>query len=126
MAAFPTIYHHADSTLLHQPLVGDFEDTMALDPTIRSQVDGGYATTRARFTRLPRKWTLRYEWVSQANKNLIKAFEVARRGGSDSFTWTNEEDDTVYTVRFLGLVRYIPHADTNYTRWIVEFILEQV
>lgn len=124
MAAFPTIYRRG--TELHNPIVGDFDDTMAHDPAIRGLSEGGYVTSRARFTRIARKWTVKYNWMKTANKDTIKTFEVARAGGSDSFTWTNPADSATYTVRFLGLVRSNPHEDTNFLWWMVEFILEEV
>jgi len=124
MAAFPTIYRQG--TMIQNPVVETFDDNMAQDPTIRSQSEGGYVTSRARFTRVTRKWTIRYEWMSKANKNTIKAFEDARHAGAESFTWTNPENATTYTVRFATPVTYTAHAHTNWLWWIVEFILEQV
>lgn len=124
MAAFPTIYRRG--TELHNPIVGDFDDTMAHDPAIRGLSEGGYVTSRARFTRIPRKWPLKYDWLTTANKDTLKAFEVAMVGGSESFTWTNPADSTSYTVRFLGVARYTPHEHINFLRWMMEFVLEEV
>ena len=124
MATFPTIYRRG--TEIHNPVVGDFDDTMVHDPAIRSQSEGGYVTSRARFTRTQGKWTIRYDWMSQANKDTLKTFIAARSAGAGEFTWTNPEDDTAYTVRFLGLVKYTAHSNTNFLWWIVEFILEEV
>jgi len=132
MATFPTLTRRG--TELHNPVVGDFEDNMAHDPTIRSLSEGGYVTSRARFTRIPRKWTLKYNWMSQANKDTVKAFEegnantvpVGVAGGSDSFDWLNPEDGETYDVRFFGMITYKAHAHTNFLWWMVEFILEEV
>ncbi len=124
MAAFPNIYVHG--TLVHTPVVGDFEDTMVQSPTIRSGSDGGYVQTRARFTRVTRRWTVHYEGVCKVNMDTIKAFEDARLGGSESFTWTNPEDGGTYTVRFFEPVRYTPWPNTNFLRWRIEFVLEEV
>ena len=126
MAVFPTIYRDAGSLIAQNPTVGALEDTLAFDPAIRSMFDGGYAATRARFTRMPRKWSVRFEGALQASKDLIKDFEDARAGGSGSFLWTNPEDSTLYTVRFLEAVIYTPWARANYTRWNITFTLEEV
>ncbi len=112
--------------MVQQPIVGNFDETMAVDPAIRSTSEGGYTTSRARFTRLTRKWTIHYEWTTTVNKDAIKVFETARVGGSESFTWTNPMDSTAYTVRFLGLIRYTAHTNTNFTRWMLDFVLEAV
>ena len=126
MDNFPPIYRHG--TLVHNPVVGAMESGMANDPTIRSQIEGGYVKSRARFTRIPRQWTIRYEWMSAVNKGTIRAFEDARYAGADSFTWTNPdpEDSTSYTVRFLEPIKYTPHPNANFLWWMVEFILEEV
>jgi len=124
METYPVLQRRGTET--HNPVVGTLDDTMAHDPAIRSQSEGGYVTSRARFTRIARKWTVSYRWMSQANMNTLKAFEDARAGGADSFTWTNPEDSTTYTVRFLGLVRYVPEDNSNFLWWAVEFVLEEV
>ena len=124
MATFPTIYRRG--TMVQQPVVGDMDSTMAHDPAIRSQSEGGYVTSRARFTRISRRWTIRYEWMSRTNKNTILAFEDARCAGAEAFTWTNPVDSTTHNVRFLEPIRYTPHANTNFLWWTVEFILEEV
>ncbi|MCW4050353.1 MAG: hypothetical protein NWE89_11530 [Candidatus Bathyarchaeota archaeon] len=124
MAAFPTLYIHG--TLVHTPVVGRFEDTMAQNPTIRSQFEGGYVQTRSRFTRIARRWTVSYRGMSQANKNTLRTFENARRAGSELFTWTNPEDSTSYNVRFLEPVIYTPWEHTNFLQWNIDFVLEQV
>lgn len=124
MATFPTFTRHTG--LAHTPEVGSLNSEVAHNPTVRSLSDGGYVKTRARFTRISRRWNVRFAWMSQTNKNTLKTFEDARLVGSESFTWTNPEDSTAYTVRFLEPVRYIPIANTNYLWWNVEFTLEQV
>ena len=126
MATFPTIYVHSDGTLAHTPVVGEFESTMATDPAIRSVSESGYVQSRARFTRIRRRWTVKFDGVTKTNKNTIKTFEDARVGGADSFTWTNPEDSTAYTVRFLEPVMYKPWTNANFTRWTIDFVLEQV
>ncbi len=122
--AFPTIYRRG--TEIHEPIVREFDNTMAHDPAIRSQSEGGYVTSRARFTRIPRKWNIKYDWLTASNKNVIKAFEAARFGGAGEFTWLNPEEGNTYTVRFLGLANYEPHDKTNFTRFMATFVLEEV
>ena len=131
METFPTIYRRG--TMVQQPMVGDMESTMAHDPAIRSESEGGYVTSRARFTRISRRWTIRYEWMSKAQAITnttpipsIKAFEEARCGGAEAFTWINPVDNVSHIVRFLEPVRYTPHANTNFLWWTVEFVLEEV
>ncbi len=122
--AFPVIYVHG--TLIHTPVVGELEDSIAQDPTIRNNFDGGYIRTRAKFTRIVRTWKIIYEGLSKANKNTLEAYENTQLAGSNSFSWTNPEDGVAYAVRYVGLARYIPWPNTNFLRWNAEFLLEQV
>ena len=124
MADFPTIYVHG--TLVHTPIVGELENELAQNPTIRNDFDGGYVRTRARFTRLPEKWSVRYSGVSKANKDLIKTHVADQLAGSNSFAWTNPDDSTKYTVRYLGLVKYTPWPHTNFLQYNIEFVLEEM
>ena len=124
MASFPTILRRVGLT--QTPIVN--EEIAAFDPTIRSQYEGGYVSTRSRFTRLSQQWSVKYEMTTTTNKETLQAFEKARGVGSESFTWTNPIPlvSTTHTVRFLEPVRYTPTLLTNFQYWTVEFILEEV
>ena len=127
MANFPTISRRGSE--LHSPVVGDFKDKLAHDPTIRSSSDGGYVTSRAKFTRIPRKWDVHYMWLTVANKNTLKTFvDATAIGGAESFSWLNPEDGVTYTARFLDplTIEFNAHPNTNFLFWMVDFIMEEV
>lgn len=108
------------------PEVLEFQDSISTNPTIRSPKDAGYQQTRSRFTRYPRTWQIVYNGIITTDKNLIRTHEEERGVGGNSFSWTNPADSVVYTVRFIRPVLYQPWGNTNYTRWIVSFDLEEV
>lgn len=116
MANFPTLSQNPD--------ISGWEEQVAFNPTIRSETDGGYVLTRARFTRLPRRWNLVYRVLPVADVNTLKTFEGTVKVGSDSFLWTNPQNSTQYTVRLLEPIRYSMHGSKNY--WDVEMVLEEV
>jgi hypothetical protein len=65
--------------------------------------------------------------VSQTDKAAFQAFYESKKGGSDSFTWTDPTTSVTHTVRFVGT------PDITYTgygsnfRWNITNIgLEQV
>ncbi len=125
MVSFPILQRRGTET--HNPVVRDMDTSMAHDPTIRGPMfEGGYVQTRARFTRISRKWTIHYLQMTQTNKNTVKDFEDARKAGSESFTWTNPEDSVSYTVRFMEPIQYTPQEMANWLWWEVEFVLEEV
>ncbi|GAH07829.1 unnamed protein product, partial [marine sediment metagenome] len=108
------------------PDVLEHQDSISTNPTIRSPKDAGYQQSRARFTRYPRAWRVVYNGIITSDKNLIRTHEEERGVGGNSFTWTNPDDGADYTVRFIRPVMNQPWENTNYTRWIVSFDLEEV
>lgn len=94
------------------PSVNGWEEGKALDPTIRSQKEGGYVSTRPRFTRIPKKWKLSYSQgnaLPLADKLLLEAHEESVKVGADSFSWTNPMDGVTYTVRYVdGPIQFKP------------------
>ena len=108
------------------PVVTSFSDQLAFDPTIKSPKAAGYVKTRARFTRNTRKYHVVYNGIDTTDKDLIKAHETERGVGGNYFTWTNPADSISKTVRLATPVSCRPWEETNYTKWIVEFDLEEV
>ena len=70
------------------------------DSTIRSNQEGGYETTRQRFTRIRRKWGVNYKLMPQADKDLLTAFLETVGGGADLFNWTHPITSEAVVVRF--------------------------
>ena len=110
--------------LATNPWIDGWEEGVATDPTIRSQFEGGYVQTRARFTRIPNKFSVHYGVLSTSDKDLLRAFEKTVKVGSDIFSWTNPENSVIYEVRFLSPIKYIPHSNSLW--WDVSFTLEEV
>ncbi len=108
------------------PSINGYSETALVDPTIKAPFEAGYTQTRSRFTRIPEKWTIKYEVLTAVDKNTLKAFERARLIGSESFDWTNPSDNVTYDVRFggPGPVVYAPRENDDF--WTCEFTLEQV
>jgi len=122
MATFPTIYQRTG--LAQTPYITEL--TGAIDPTVRTEAEAGYVTSRARFTRSPRLWRLRFDMTKTANMNTIKAFVTARGVGGESFTWVEPVAAESVTVRFQGPPTYSPVDNTNNTRWTITLVMEEV
>lgn len=93
------------------------------DATVKSPYEGGYEQTRPRFTRVRRRWGLKYPKMSAADKQTLESFEGTVHGGADSFTWTHPVTSTSYTVRFEGTINY---SNVHYNKYDVEFVLKEV
>lgn len=115
MANFPT--------LTASPTI-DWQEGKAFDPAIRSKTEGGYVQTRPRFTRLPKKWEIKYKAITTTDKDLIETHENTQKAGADKFNWTNPLNSIVYEVRYLEPIKYKIAIAQGY--WDVDFILEQV
>jgi len=99
MATFPS--------LTQGPNVKDFEQETAVDPTIRSQFENGYQLTRNRFTVVPKKWKLVFEYLTETDKSALETFEETTVGfGGTSFDWENTDDGTTYDVKFAGPIKW--------------------
>lgn len=91
MATFPTT--------LPKPLMDTFE-VSSTDPWVDDPSEVGSARRRKRFTRALKSFGFILR-MSDAQKDTLKSFyETTLDDGVDSFTWTNPEDSTAYTVRF--------------------------
>ena len=129
MATFPVIYRHgtAPTGLVQAPYIEEL--TSALDPTVRTEVEAGYVASRARFTRTPRRWTLRFDMTTTANvfgTDKIRDFVTARGVGGEAFTWVEPVAAESVQVRFQSPPVYTPVDGTNNTRWTIAMILEEV
>lgn len=111
------------------PLVEPFEQTAALDPTIRSEQEAGYVQTRPRFTRVPRKWHIAYSGLPLADKSALESHEISVNFGAGMFSWTNPIDGATHNVRYLGSIKFKPENGFdplgNHS-WSAEFDLEEV
>lgn len=84
----------------------------AIDDTIKTPMEAGYAMTRPRFTRVFRKFECSYI-LSKADADTLVAFDETNRG-STIFAWTHPDTNTVYNVRFRSdaRLRVTPMLDT--------------
>lgn len=89
-------------TLTVPPSLISPNGVVVVDPTLKSQSEAGYEVTRAKFTRLRRKWGIHYDLLNDADMALLCAHEAAMGVGSLSFTWTHPISAASYTVRFAG------------------------
>jgi len=99
------------------------------DATIRAPFEAGYEHARPRFTRNRKVWKVKYKNMGATDKATLDTFVTTVREGSDSFTWTNPQNDTSYTVTFLQIPRFTCNlrlSTTGVSYFDVEFVLKQV
>lgn len=72
------------------------------DPSLRDDFENGMAQTRAKYTRIRRRWTIKYNALTIAQRNTLYAFYLSVLGGSEAFEWENPEDDETYVVRIIS------------------------
>ena len=109
-------------TLSVTPSMSNYNQTIAHDPTLRNETDGGYVVTRAKFTRLVNKWHVLYKYITNADKSTLETFENDVKVGTDAFYWTEPVSGDVKTVRFLNRIEF-PKASLY---WNAEFDIEEV
>ncbi len=109
-------------TLSTKPLVSGWGEQVADDPTIRSPYEGGYKQTRARFTRLTRKYHVSYGDLSQADKDTLVSWENGVKVGSDM--WDAVQLGLAGNYRLLAQIQY--KYGVSEEVWTAEFDVEQV
>jgi len=71
------------------------------DPTIRSEMEGGYTVTRQRYTRFRRRFKRGWAALSATHySTLVTFYKGDAAGGASFFTWTTDTDSASVTVRF--------------------------
>ena len=109
-------------TLSVTPSMSNYNQTIAHDPTLRNETDGGYVVTRAKFTRLVNKWHVLYKYITNTDKSTLETFENDVKVGTDAFYLTEPVTGVVKTVRFLNKIEF-PKASLY---WNAEFDIEEV
>lgn len=68
--------------------------------TLISNFENGVEQRRQKWSANLKSWKLIYKNQSATDKGTILTLFEAKKGSFTSFTWTNPEDSTDYTVRF--------------------------
>ena len=86
------------------PSIGDPQIALlekSVTATLRTPFEAGYVQTRARYTRVPRRWELSWNYLSSTDYGSLRThFEDTVVGGGDSFGWTHPKDASTHTVRY--------------------------
>lgn len=93
------------------------------DPAIATPFENGMIQTRPRFTRLRRSWTVKWNGMSNADRDTLAAFWITTAGGSTAFTWTNPYDSQSYTVRFTAPIN---EAWTTDQVWQISISIQEI
>jgi len=90
------------------------QEMLAYDPTIRSEYENGVVKSRPRFTSTKKKWLLSYRHLTSVDKAALISLQNTYLVGSNSYTWTNPDDDVEYTVRLaVSMVFSTEPSDNN-------------
>ena len=111
MTTFPSISDPSIST-----------PTTLKNPALTSELTNGMKISRARYTRLLRGWSLKWNALSDTELDALLTFYNTVKGGSASFTWSDEFGNT-YTVRFASELK---HESVSGSHSSVSFDLEEV
>ncbi len=110
--------------LSKKPSKDGYEESIASDPTIKSEFADGTVATRPMFTGLCLAWKLSYKTLSTIDKNLLSDFVKEQKVGSGRFYWINPVDGYRYTVRFSG-VPVFKLASSGPLKWQVSFEVQE-
>ena len=96
------------------------------DPTLRTNMEGGYVVTRPKHTRKPRRtFKSGCTSITSDQRKALEDFYDSVRGGSVIFDWTDPVTGTVFQVRFKEKISF-KYTGMGITQlWDVTFTLEQ-
>jgi hypothetical protein len=92
------------------------------DNSLRSDQEGGYQISRARYTRIRHKINLTYPILTNADKIALNNWQLSLMGGSDKDTWTDPMTSITYTIRLDKPIKF--SAVTTYM-WSCEFQMNE-
>jgi len=81
-------------------------ETLAYDPSIRTQAEDGVVMSRARFTTTKKRWEITYDNLTETDKGLLDTMQGDAMVGGDTITWTNPKDDIEYIVRLAEPIEF--------------------
>jgi hypothetical protein len=93
------------------------------NPAISSQMENGMVISRPRFTRIRKKWILKWTALKNNEYQLLMNFWEQMCGGSQEFQWVNPVTGVSYIVRFTGEINF--HL-TSHDMWEGEITLQEV
>jgi hypothetical protein len=102
-----------------------YEESVAKDPTIRSETESGKVLTRARFTLIKKTWLFTITNLTPVDKGILVTFQNTVRVGASSFNWHDPYDSgTVYEVRLSKPFRFSPQPGDP-KKWMCDVELEE-
>lgn len=93
------------------------------NPAISSQMENGIVISRPRFTRIRKKWILKWTALKNDEYQVLMNFWDQMCGGSQEFQWSNPITNVNYTVRFTGELNF---QLASYDMWEGEITLQEV
>lgn len=69
--------------------------------TLVTEFESGYEQRRAKWATPLRRFKLLYKARTSTDFGTIKSLFIEKLGAYDTFTWTNPNDSTTYTCRFV-------------------------
>ena len=96
----------------------------AIDPTLRDTLENGMETTRAKFTRLRREYTVTYENLTNVDIVRVEEFvEVVAVAGANAFWVTDNRDKHNPRQRLVRFSKLHTDEDAGY---VVDQLRQQI
>ena len=96
------------------------------DPSMQTELEGGYVASRAKHTRTPRStYTCTVREMTEGDRVAMDTFWNTVKGGSVILDWTHPTTLAVVAVRFKGPLTFTYVGYGSYQRWDCSFTLQQ-
>ncbi len=114
MSTFPTLSKAAN--------VANFTKSPSQNPTINSTMENGRILTRTKFTNVNKMWKFNYNFLTDADKDLLEAFEINRQYSTGTFFWSEPSNGVTYEVRFAKVLTFVQERAENFWSITIDLI----
>lgn len=109
-------------TLSKEANMSSFAEEPMYDPTSRTVFAGGFVQTKSTFTRVPYKWMVVYNYLTNTDRDILISFEQEMISENETFLWTNPNTSTSTEVMLLERITYIQDRVEGYWKIKMDMI----
>ena len=121
---FSRRFHNEFPTLSIGASFQNFNQGLAVDPTLRSEFENGVVISRARFTTQRKSFPVGYNLITKADKVLLENLQDSVNVGAATFFWTNPDDNIEYEVRLMRPMQFAVEP-RNFSFWNLRLEMAQ-
>jgi len=114
-------------TLSRGVCIAGYQETLAIDPTLRTVPEDGKMMTRGRVTSAKKRFTVPLSGINDTDKALLEEFEINTVNvGAETFNWTRHKQgvEVTFAVRLAEPITFQLNSDDP-TLWDAMIVMDE-